>query len=129
MSQVKIHPDKLVHEAERLVEQIAKQRANEELDIGKTQASKAIEVAQSADSLRLFINWLRYQAARETDRQQFWSMNLSGGKTLAQTLTEVLKRISPKEPEKAMPAVRLFLGYFRRALVGIKFLDRIKVED
>jgi hypothetical protein len=118
--------DKLVRRAEALISQL-KASPKWDKDVGKTQASKAIEVAQSADSLRLFVNWLRYQAARESERQPFWSAPLDKV-TLAEALTTELNAIQQDQPGDPMPTVRLFLGYFRRALVGVDFLDRIRVE-
>ncbi len=121
-----IAQDDLVRKAESLVSQL-KESKQWSKEIGRTQASKAIEVAQEADTLQLFVNWLRYQAAREGDRQPFWSASLAK-KILAEMLTDELNAIQRAEPDDPMPTVRLFLGYFRRALVGADFLDRIKLE-
>lgn len=122
-----IDHDLLVKKAEGLVKRL--QRATgwrDAPEAGKTQASKAIEVAQSAPTPLLLINWLRYQAAREEEEKRFWSRPLEGRETLAEALVadlqEVLETLSPHEK---MRAVTLYLGYFRRALVGIRFLDRI----
>jgi len=115
----------LVQKAEnqaRLLKEVAKWEDPEQ---GKTQTSKAIEVARAAITPRLFINWLRYQAARESPRDQFWSITLKG-KTLAEAIAADLNEIKREvRPEDLMDTVSLYLGYFRRALVGIKYLDKI----
>lgn len=129
MTAVGVNQDELVRKAEALVSQLKASKWDE--SVGRTQASKAIEVAQDAPTLRLFVNWLRYQAARESERQPFWSVELGRGRekaNLAEALTRELNAIQRAQPEHPMRAVRLFLGYFRRALVGVKFLDEIKVE-
>ena len=129
MTEKGINQDELVQKAEALVSQLKKSKWDE--SVGRTQASKAIEVAQDASTLRLFVNWLRYQAARESDRQPFWSVGLGEGRKkvkLAEALTRELNAIQKAHPKDPMRAVRLFLGYFRRALVGVQFLDDIKVE-
>lgn len=125
-----IDHDLLVQKAEALVKQLREETGWQEApDVGKTQASKAIEVAQSAPTPLLFINWLRYQAAREDpeDREKrFWSYPLKGKKTLAEALSADLQDIQKKvSSQERMRAITLYLGYFRRALVSIKFLDRI----
>lgn len=118
--------DQLVEKAEALIVQL-KDSGNwsGRNDLGRTQASRAIEVAQAADGLRLFVNWLRYQAARESERDQFWSLKI-GQTTLAEALVADLNSLTSQEEDK-MITVRFFLGYFRRALVGADWLDRIKV--
>ncbi len=125
-----INHDRLVQKAEALVwmlrEAIGK---SDPPEVGKTQASKAIEVAQIAPTPALLINWLRYQAAREDPEERekrFWSYPLQDGRTLAEALITDLQEIQREvRPEERMRAVALYLGYFRRALVGIQFLDRI----
>ncbi len=123
-----IDHDWLVRKAESLVQRL--KRSNwQESDQGKTQASKAIEVAQDASSLRLFVNWLRYQAAREREKKQpgFWSRSLDG-QVLAEAMVADLREIQQQLGEdQTMEGVRLYLGYFRRALVGIKYLDSIQL--
>jgi hypothetical protein len=118
--------EELVRKAEALVSQL-KESKQWNKEVGRTQASKAIEVAQEAETLRLFVNWLRYQAARESNRQPFWSASLART-TLAEVLSQELNAIQNAESDDPMPKVRLFLGYFRRALIGADFLDRIKLE-
>src|SRR5690606_12650183 len=63
--------DHLVAKAEELVAGL-KLPKGDGLSKGRTQASKALEVVQSAGSLKVFVNWLRYQAGRERSAE-FWS--------------------------------------------------------
>lgn len=126
-----IDHDLLVRKAEILVKRLQEATGWSDVpEVGKTQASKAIEVAQSAPTPLLFINWLRYQAAREDEDKRFWSCPLKDRKTLAEALAadlqSVQKTVSPLE---RMRAVTLYLGYFRRALVGIQFLNRIPAAE
>lgn len=74
--------DEMVLRAELLVQEL-KLKKGEGAKSGKTQASKALEVAQSAGSLSVFINWLRYQAGREKGGNQghksaeFWTKTIA----------------------------------------------------
>ncbi len=55
--------DDMVKLAEGLVRQIEfPSKGDEATQKRKTQASRAIEVAQAAGSLGVFVNWLRYHA-------------------------------------------------------------------
>jgi len=120
---MEIQEDKLVDAAEKIV-LTAKDQLSGKAETGKTQASKAIEVAQEAKSLRVFRNWLRYQMARE----DFWQTHVES-KFLAERIAEEVERIAgeAKSSEEALKAVIRFLGYFRRALVAIDHLGRIPV--
>jgi hypothetical protein len=118
--QKNIDDDELVSWAEEIV-----LSAKEELkelenrgEKGRTQASKAIEVARESNSLRVFNNWLRYQTAR-SDSGEFWGMKTKSGKSLAQSISEKIREI------KEMKNVMRFLGFFYRALVGVKYFDQI----
>jgi len=118
----------MVQKAEGLVRSFKEATGVEEApDVGKTQTSKAIEVAQAAESPLLFINWLRYQAARERERSKFWSQELPNGKTLAEAIAADVNEIKGNSsPGELMKNVALYLGYFRRAFIGIGYLDRIQ---
>ena len=118
----------MVQKAESLAKGFKEATGVEEApDVGKTQTSKAIEVAQAAESPLLFINWLRYQAARERERDKFWSRELPDGQTLAEAIAADVNEIKGKSSSKElMKNVALYLGYFRRALIGIEYLDRIQ---
>ncbi|HIC92884.1 MAG TPA: hypothetical protein EYP09_01345 [Anaerolineae bacterium] len=119
----------MVRRAEDLIRRLKEATGWDEApDVGKTQTSKAIEVAQAAASPLLFIHWLRYQAAREGARNKFWSRKLAGdNKTLAEAITEDVNELKGKSPAgELMENVALYLGYFRRALIGLKYLDKIR---
>lgn len=120
--------DLLVAEAEELV--LGLSSDNDET--GKTQLSRAIDVAGTADTLRVFINWLRYQAGRERSRD-FWTRPTRNGASLAEAVAQSLglireelsKRCEKISEKTVMRATTLFLGYMRRAVVGSKFLSSI----
>jgi hypothetical protein len=124
--------DELVLRAERLVNELGFKGADV-AESGKTQASKALEVAQSAGSLPVFLNWVRYQAGREKSAD-FWRRS-AGRQDLARALSGELLWIQkqvhdqlgdlPKAEQDVatMRAVVRFLGYFRRALIGAKYLQ------
>lgn len=135
--------DEMVLRAERLVARFVGMEVPE---LGKTQSSKAMEVARSAESPRVFLNWLRYQAAREREtlrRQRsvsFWTRG-TGSHTLAASLASELSWLrnkvaadlpehSDSEQERVtMRAATQLLGYFRRALIGAAFLQTIALEE
>jgi hypothetical protein len=110
------------------------------LSKGRTQASKALEVAQTAGSLKVFVNWLRYQAGRERPAE-FWSRQTSKESSLARALTlalGTLQRRIDKEWSTAddqqrravmMQAATRFMGYFRRALIGADYLGQVMLAD
>lgn len=130
--------DKLVQQAEELVQALDLPKG-EGLSKGRTQASKALEVAQSAGSLKVFVNWLRYQAGRERSAD-FWSRQAGAHPSLARALTVALGDLqqqvdqlwtegTPQERRAAtMKAATRLLGYFRRALIGADYLDAIMLD-
>lgn len=133
--------DEMVQRAEQLVERFVGTQVPE---VGKTQASKAMEVARSAGSLRVFLNWLRYQTARERERERererFWTRGTKP-RTLAAALSEDLSWLhgevarhlteesGPEQERVTMLAATRLLGYFRRALIGAEFLRTIALEE
>ncbi len=116
-----VSEEQLVIWAEEIVANLQEQlRAH--VDTGRTQASKAIEVAQATGSLLVFRNWLRYQRARE----EFWKVGGDGGRDLAEWVHEAIGRIERETSgPDTMAAVTRFLGYFRRVLVAINHLQQI----
>jgi hypothetical protein len=114
-------PDELVQRAEKII-LAAKEKLENEQETGKTQTSKAVEVAKAARSLRVFQNWLRYQMAREN----FWRLPVDG-RPLAQYINEEASDFEKKSESKeaALKALVQFLGYLRRALIAVKYLDQI----
>lgn len=114
MSVTRVGQDQLVQRAESLVRDLKASRWNK--DVGNTQASRALEVARDASTVRLFVNWLRYQAARESERQPFGSVQMGhGGRkiSLAEAITRELNALQQEAGGDPMEAVRLFMGYFR----------------
>lgn len=129
--------DQMVVEAEQIVRAL-NLKHDQGISKGRTQASRAIEVAQGTDSLAVFINWLRYQAGRERS-SEFWSRTVdqqSLAVKLTLTFGEFHRRIAEALDDETDPlinpltmrAVIRFLGYFRRALIGSEYLDAINLE-
>jgi len=113
--------DKLVTWAEQIVRDM-RDELKKHQDTGRTQASNAIDVAKAAQSVPVFFNWLRYQTARE----DFWRVRDNNGKELALRIREAITQIEREtEATETMSAVIRFLGYFRRALVALDYLDQI----
>lgn len=131
--------DFMVQQAEEIVRTLNLPKG-EGLSKGRTQASKALEVAQSAGSLKVFVNWLRYQAGRERSAD-FWSRQAGTHPSLARALTVALGDLqqqidqlwtegTPQERRAAtMKAATRLLGYFRRALIGADYLDAIMLDE
>lgn len=106
---------------------------------GKTQVSKALEVLQTAGSLPVFVNWLRYQAGREHSAE-LWTKS-AGQRSLAKALADDLGWIQnevqarlPDLPKAAQNAATIraatrFLGYFRRAMIGAAYLNDIQIAS
>lgn len=136
--------DDMVERAERLVRELSL-RKGEGAKSGKNQASRALEVAQSAGSLSVFINWLRYQAGRERIGD-FWTKSIETkranrqerylAKEMSDELVWLRKQIltllagddKVKQDRVTMRATTRFLGYFRRALIGADYLDDIVIN-
>jgi hypothetical protein len=130
--------DELVQRAEQLVLGLDL-KGTEGSDKGKTQVSKALEVIQTAGSLMVFINWLRYQAGRERSAE-LWTKN-AGQRSLAEMLANDLGWIQgqvraslPELPKVEQDAVTMraaarFLGYFRRAMIGAAHLRSIQLAS
>ena len=136
--------DALVQRAEQLVSGLHIQRnaqqtgENKLITEGNTQASRALEVIQAADSLAVCLNWLRYQTGRAAARD-FWRRK-SGDRELAVALTAQLtwiqQEIERRAPEATAAERRTvtvraslrLLGYFRRALIGAEYLGLIKLD-
>lgn len=131
--------DDMVQQAEQIVRALNLPKG-EGLSKGRTQASKALEVVQSAGSLKVFVNWLRYQAGRERSAD-FWSRQAGEHPSLARALTVALgdlqQQIDQLWPNgtvqerrtATMKAATRLLGYFRRALIGADYLDAIRLDE
>jgi hypothetical protein len=129
--------DSLVARAEKLVLDLrppTDERGRTRVDLeemARSQASKAIAVAEASETIRVFLNWARYQAGRDRSRD-FWSCPLEGGGKLVDRLRDDLEwlgqQVDAQVPDagRRLPTLRkaaaLYLGYFRRALIGYKTL-------
>ncbi len=164
--------DELVREAESIISRFktaliasqsgrAERRGSQTSDEdqsppGKTQMSNAIDAVQQTRSIPMFINWVRYQMAREEENlrkssshkkgqsksgkelvsqeekseeaQRFWTAR-SGSDTFAEALAKAVQKIqSTNDRETSVEKVILFLGFMRRALVAINHLDAIPAQ-
>lgn len=122
--------EELVEEAEKIVLAMGEQAGRLE-DVGRSQLSRAIEVTRSAGSVRVFRNWLAYQAARDQS-SPFWTQR-AGDRNLIERIQaavdDIEKKINQSLPaeaearrEVATEAVVRFLGFLRRAFVGREFI-------
>lgn len=112
--------EQLVLLAEKIVSDLKEQLTGQE-ETGRTQAAKAIEVAMATDSLLVFRNWLRYQMFR----LKFWRTG-EPGPELATRVEQAVDQIERQaEPSEIMGQLARFLGYFRRALMAVKYLEQI----
>jgi len=112
--------DELVIEAEQIIGSLRQPLQARGGETGRTQMSKAIDAAQQLRSFAMFLNWLRYQMARE----EFWRIQSENGKTLGELVANCVSRLQ-SEGKQGMEKLVLLLGFMRRALVAIEHLDRI----
>jgi len=126
--------DELVRRAETIVGWIDVATAERS---GKAQVSRAIGTADAEGATpRVFVNWLRYQAAREKDYESFWTRAGRDRVSVAQAVArevawierEVAARRGTPDNATTMKAVARFLGYLRRALIGAPQLERIPLS-
>lgn len=119
--------DELVYKAEEIASQLRQNLRDSES--GRTQMSKAIEAAVQSRSIPLFINWVRYQTAREKHGEEFWRTPLQGG-SLGELVANFATRLQESEPdtERALQKLSLFLGFLRRCLIAIDHLDKIPAQ-
>jgi len=88
---------------------------------GRTQLSNAIDaINQAQGSIEVFINWVRYQMARE----EFWRTR-GKSKSLGELVCEYAEELKKRDPERAAQYLTYFLGFMRRALVAVSYLDKI----
>ncbi|GBC92722.1 hypothetical protein HRbin15_01199 [bacterium HR15] len=114
--------DELVVEAERIIE--SRRQHLKGGETGRTQMSNAIDAAQQTRSFAMFLNWLRYQMARK-ESQEFWGAKDSANRTLGEQVADYVKKRLQPEGELGMEKLVLLLGFMRRALVALEYLDRI----
>lgn len=122
--------EELVVRAEEIVRAMG-QSAKGLGDVSKSQLARAVEVARSARSPRVFNNWLAYQAGRDQSRE-FWTHRV-GDRRLIDAVRETLAFIEERMREESVHDRKLqqetvtealvrFLGFLRRALVGWEYL-------
>lgn len=122
--------DDLVVMAERIIRQY-KDRLKSQRSDGRSQLSKAIEVAKASRSFLVFKNWVRYQMAREKGSggpsSDIWKAKGSGGRTMGEAVCQAASEIerSSSNREETIAGLIKFLGYLRRAFIGLDYLDRI----
>jgi hypothetical protein len=68
-------------------------------------------------------NWLRYQTARE----EFWRTRGSKG-TLAEQIDKYVQSLHERAPHEAARYLTHFLGFMRRTLIALRYLDQIPTE-
>ncbi len=119
--------DELVIMAERLIDRFKdklQDKLRRQISEGRTQLSKAIEVAKASRSFPVFINWVRYQMAREGTSggtaSEIWRII---GEAICASATQIER--SDSDPQAAISSLIKFLGYLRRAFIGIDYMDRI----
>lgn len=115
--------DELVREAERIVQDCAANLKDNASSTGRTQLSNAIDAISQSGSIAVFRNWLRYQMKREG----FWHTRGSQ-LTLAEQIDKYARQLQEKYPEQAVRYLTLFLGFLRRTLVAIDYLNKIPTE-
>ncbi|HID55595.1 TPA: hypothetical protein EYP37_03635 [Candidatus Poribacteria bacterium] len=115
--------DELVVMAEKLISRF-KDKLRQQSSEGRTQLSKAIEVAKASGSFPVFINWVRYQMARERTSggaaSEIWRVI---GEAICATAAQIQR--SGSDPQASISSLIKFLGYLRRAFIGINYMDRI----
>ncbi|MDZ7373982.1 MAG: hypothetical protein ONB23_08410 [candidate division KSB1 bacterium] len=115
-----VQHDDLVRRAEKLALSI-----QAELEEGKNQLTKAIDVVRESRSLRVFLNWLAYQAGR-AGGSGFWQQKAGNSGALHTALAYEVEQIEKQYGKEAVDAVLWFLGYFRRAVIGREVLQKMK---
>ncbi len=102
---------------------------------GKTQLSNAIDVIKQSNSIEVFINWVRYQMAREKSGEEFWTTPLERNRSKVEDLfgAAIIKRANQFRQEntshkKAIEQLTNFLGFLRRAFMAKKFLSLVDLS-
>jgi hypothetical protein len=124
MKQDTITIDELVRQAEAIIQDcFASSGRSDGGSTGRTQLSNAIDAINQSGSVAVFRNWLRYQTARE----EFWRTRGSKG-TLAKQIDEYVQKIQRDHPDEAARYLTYFLGFMRRTLIALRYLDQIPTE-
>ncbi|MCL6536573.1 MAG: hypothetical protein K6U77_10935 [Armatimonadetes bacterium] len=119
--------DELVRQAETIIQDcFAASGRGDGGSTGRTQLSNAIDAINQSGSINVFRNWLRYQTARE----DFWRTRGSKG-TLAEQIDKYVQKLQSDHrdhPEEAVRYLTYFLGFMRRTLIALRYLDQIPTE-
>ena len=124
MNQDTITIDELVRQAEAIIQDcFASSGRGDGGSTGRTQLSNAIDAINQSGSVAVFRNWLRYQTARE----EFWRTRGSKG-TLAEQIDKYVQKLQSDHPDEAARYLTYFLGFMRRTLIALRYLDQIPTE-
>jgi hypothetical protein len=116
--------DELVRQAEAIIQDcFAASGRGDGGSTGRTQLSNAIDAINQSGSVIVFRNWLRYQTARE----EFWRTRGSKG-TLAEQIDEYVQKLQSDHRDEAARYLTHFLGFMRRTLIALRYLDQIPTE-
>jgi hypothetical protein len=128
----------LVIEAEKLIRNYFPSSSDEKQESrGKTQLSNAIDVIKQSDSIEVFINWVRYQMAREKKDDEFWTTSLNRNRPQPEEMfgSAVIQRANQirrqYEDQHAVAIRRLteFLGFLRRAFLARNYLHLLDLSE
>lgn len=137
MATTKVDLGELVAKAEAIISdcfssEIGSDR-NDKLDsTGRTQVSNAIDaINQAQGSVEVFVNWLRYQMAREKSKdsssEKFWTKPGKKG-SLGEQVYKYADELRKRDPDHAAQYLTYFLGFMRRTLVAVNYLDKIPAQ-
>jgi len=116
--------DELVRQAEAIIQDcFAASGRSDSGSTGRTQLSNAIDAINQSGSVVVFRNWLRYQTARE----EFWRTRGSKG-TLAEQIDKYVQKLQSDHRDEAARYLTYFLGFMRRTLIALRYLDQIPTE-
>jgi hypothetical protein len=122
----KIELGELVRKAEAIIDEcFAGSGRGGSGSTGRTQLSNAIDaINQAQGSIEVFLNWLRYQMARE----EFWRTRGKQGKMLGELIYKYAEDLRKRDPQRAAYHLTQFLGFMRRALVAANYLEQIPAQ-
>lgn len=125
-TQSKVELSELVRRAETIVNEcFGEGRRDSSGSTGRTQLSNAIDaIAQARGSVEVFLNWLRYQMARE----KFWCTPSKTGKMLGELIYKYAEDLQKRDPDNAAQNLTYFLGFMRRALIAVNYLEQIPAQ-
>lgn len=114
--------EEMVKKAEEMVQQL---RGVSDGDEGKSQLSRAQDVAYESPGVRVFVNWLNYQRARSASKS-FWALDCDKtniGDHVVKFALDLDKQGELSQEEKSRCLAR-FLGYLKRAFVAREYLTK-----